>query len=241
MKEKVLIARTCKLVIGMELFILEGNREVRQDHVRSIKRAMLAGAHFPPLEVDSIEKYIIDGQHRYLAAKELWDDGIEYPLLVHFYESENPLMDAIKFNNTQITWNLCDFVDAHIASENENYVKLKEWLTSKPLLKSLNPSNPYKYESAVVMFGQTRKQLKEGLFVFPEDTKIADAIYDELAMFKDNRMFYKAFVKAWRDTRAYCLYDMPFTTYYKLWKERFVYPDVEIIEEIENAFKKVIM
>jgi hypothetical protein len=34
---------------------------------------------------------------------------------------------------------------------------------------------------------------------------------------------------------------MPFTTYYKLWKERFVYPDVEIIEEIENAFKKVIM
>lgn len=241
MKKVITIARSCKNIVGVELFLIEGNREINWEHVKSIKKAMMAGANFPPLEVDAVENYIIDGQHRYEAAKQLWEEGIEYQLLVHYYNSNNPLLDAINFNNTQISWTLEDYINAYIASENINYYMFKEWVKSKPLLKSGNPTVPYRYESAVIMLGEQRCHLKDGSLIFPDDTKMADMLYNEIASFKDSRIFLKSYVRAWMNVRAHCLYDMSFSTYYELWKSRFVFPEDQKIEEIEKAFKRVIM
>jgi len=66
-------------------------------------------------------------------------------------------------------------------------------------------------------------------------------LYNEIASFKDSRIFLKSYVRAWMNVRAHCLYDMSFSTYYELWKSRFVFPEDQKIEEIEKAFKGVIM
>lgn len=233
METKITIAKSCKNIVNMKLYFVEGNRDINWEHVNKIKKAMMAGVNFPPLEVDAIENIIIDGQHRYEAAKELWEEGIEYPLLCHFYNSDNPLLDAINFNNTQISWRLEDYIKAYIANENENYIKFMDWIQEKPLLAG-------RFNSAVKILGSSNVEIKRGTFKFPEDTSTADVIYEELATFRNNNLFHHSGVSSWIKIRDYILNDITFEAYYILWKQYFIFPSSTVQKELMQAFLNVI-
>lgn len=58
------------------LQLINGNRAVNDlKHIAKIKEAMKRGEFIPPIIIDKLTKLIIDGQHRFMAACELWREG----------------------------------------------------------------------------------------------------------------------------------------------------------------------
>ena len=114
---------------------VNGNREVKiASHVNEIEKAMENGGYITPILVDSETLYIIDGQHRFAAASNLWSKGKSYTLQVIFTHFENPLLAAIKYNSKSLRWTIDNYVDAYIADGKESYTLLKQFCQSHKLL-----------------------------------------------------------------------------------------------------------
>ena len=69
------------------------------------------------------------------------------------------------------------------------------------------------------MFGYSNHEIKKGTFIFPEDTSLADTVYNELATFRMSNLFFHTGVSAWMKARKLVLLDMTFDAYYMLWKQ----------------------
>lgn len=166
-------ADNCYYVVNAEFKNIEGNRNLKPRHIERIKDAMLDGESLPPILVDSDTKYIIDGQHRYAAAFELWEEGVPYKLLVCEYNSGDPLLEAIKFNNTQLKWELGTYVKAYAADHNnperaQVYSKFKNWV------ESLGLQNHYDVAGTLVRL-KTSSIIKDGnLYISNEDYEGAE-------------------------------------------------------------------
>ena len=114
--------------VNEEFYFIEGNREIKDErHVRNIMNAMMNGEFIPPIIVDVRTKLVIDGQHWYTAALNLWKQKIGYQLLVIEAEFDNPLLAAIKYNNRAKNWRTSTFVNAYITDGRESYKLLKEF------------------------------------------------------------------------------------------------------------------
>lgn len=231
----------CGYVISTEgLQLLPGNRGINQRHVLAIKKAMLAEKNLPPIEV-SRDGFIIDGQHRYEAAKQLWEEGKEYKLLIHVFDTENPLLDAINYNNTQLSWNIEDYIKAY-AVNNINYKKLLEWANYLPD-GFRNPKRPssYLWDTIIALLGSRIEKIKSGDFIFPTPIELNNVheIIKELLEFKDRRMLLRAYAKAWKEFRI-AHYSLNFEKYLNLWKNYFEFPERQctsnIYEELESLY-----
>lgn len=222
---------------GEELQILPGNREINQKHVLAIKKAMLAGKNLPPIEV-SRDGYIIDGQHRYEAAKQLWEEGKEYELLIHIFDTENPLLDAINYNNTQLSWNIEDYIKAY-SIDNINYKHLLEWVKSIPK-EFRNPKKPssYLWDTIIALLGSNTAKVKSGDFIFPTLSELMNinGLIEELRVFEDRRMLLRAYAKAWKEFRI-AHYSLNFEVYLSLWKNHFEFPDKQYVKDIYESFE----
>lgn len=236
---KTFECKDCIYVQNAYFRCIGGNRNIKPEHVSEIKRAMRAGVVFPAILVERRTRYIIDGQNRYESACQLWREGFDYKLLVHFYDSDHPLQDAIDFNNTQIPWITPDYVNARVEMGNPNYINLKEWVFSK---EKLHDGRIPKYEAAAIMLGNKASSIKKGTFEFIDD-KLANVIYSELSTFSeilgDNKFFNKSFIKAWMNCRSYCLSRRSFEQYCSHFAERFIKPGCEMMRQLEEAFKNV--
>jgi hypothetical protein len=97
--------------------LMTGNRPVDYTHVKRLKRSMEADPHlFPsnPIQVNE-HMFIIDGQHRRLAAQELG-------LPVYYIVSPGATLDETRvLNVTQRRWTLLDFANSFAASGNDDY------------------------------------------------------------------------------------------------------------------------
>lgn len=161
---------------------LKGNRDLNEEHVQKIKQAMLKHQYFPSILVVAHDDgyYIVDGQHRYQAAKELWKDGKSYDLLVEEYSSINPYMDAINFNNSRLSWGLITYLKAWsvyyetIGHENK-YAEFLKWIEHKNWNRKITP---YRIGLAFLKVGISN--LKTGLFKnnisFEEGTRLYNTI-----------------------------------------------------------------
>lgn len=238
---KTFECKDCIYVINANFKYIGGNRHIKLPHVNDIKKAMKTGVTFPAIIVERKSLYIIDGQNRFEAATQLWKEGFEYKLLVHFYDSEHPLQDAIDFNNTQIPWITPDYVNAKVEMHNINYIKLKNWVFSK---ENLHNGRIPKYEAAAIMLGNKATSIKKGNFEFlDENVDLADKIYAELSYFaeikNDHKFFNKSFIKAWMNCREFCLLRRSFEQYCSNFNEKFIKPGSEVMNQLENAFKNV--
>lgn len=102
--------------------LMKGNRSVDYNHVKRLKRSMEKDPHLfssNPIQVNE-HNFIIDGQHRRLAAQEL---GIP----VYYTVSEGITLDDTRILNiTQKRWTLLDFAQSFADSGNEDYQKFLE-------------------------------------------------------------------------------------------------------------------
>lgn len=95
------------------------NREIKPKTVLSIKESMKKFGFIPGRPVLITKEWIIvDGQHRFLAAKDL---GIE----VEFEMLEGNYLDKmIQLNSTQSNWTLEDYVNSYASQSIDCYRKL---------------------------------------------------------------------------------------------------------------------
>jgi len=99
----------------------DSNRPEDKNHVKQVRESMrkygFLGA-FPIMvkETGNGKFYIIDGQHRFLAAKEL---GI--PVKYHITKSS---IDIPEVNNTQKRWKQLDYVKMYANKGNNHYLEL---------------------------------------------------------------------------------------------------------------------
>jgi len=147
-----------------------GNRSVDPKIVKKLKASMTEHGVLSAITVMKKRKnfHIVDGQHRYTAAKEL-----EYsmPAIV----ISNGDVEAIKDMNTiQKSWSLTNFADFYAEmspeeSTQEAYVELKETQETTTL----------NYSALLHIHGSTIGRFKKGLFVI-KDREFADKVISHI-------------------------------------------------------------
>lgn len=98
---------------------LFGNRLLKPDHIKKLVKSMqeVNLMSFHPVLVTE-DGYIIDGQHRIEAAKEL---GID----VHFITIPDASLQTVQLLNSNVkSWTMRDFCESYAKLGNENYVRL---------------------------------------------------------------------------------------------------------------------
>lgn len=105
----------------------QGNRTINQRHVRKLKESLQKHGFLEscPIIIDK-NMFIIDGQHRLEAAKQL---GIP---VFYITESESSSDLIIDLNITQKKWNAIDYV-RYYANKNDHYKRFLELLHDIPL------------------------------------------------------------------------------------------------------------
>ncbi len=141
----------------------ENNRDIDQNNLKKIILSLQTQnlLEFRPILVDR-DMRIIDGQHRFEAAKTL-------NLEIHYQISNNDHSeDILLLNANQKNWVVEDYVKYYVSKGNENYKKYLEYATKK----NIGLSHLYKY-----FFrnnGRDSQKMKDGTFIFPTEDKIKE-------------------------------------------------------------------
>lgn len=108
--------------------LLGGNRPIDYNHVKRLKRSMQAYPHMfasNPIEVNE-NMYIIDGQHRRLAAQEL---GVP----VYYIVVPGATLEETRVENvTQRRWSLMDFARSYADSGRKDYTVFLRYVAKYP-------------------------------------------------------------------------------------------------------------
>lgn len=114
----LLVKPTNKLYYALKT--IEANRNILPDSIKELKNSIIENnaLRLVPLLIDS-NYYIIDGQTRYEAAKEL-----SYPFHIQIVDHSNYTMqDLISINTTQKNWKLFDYLNHYTISNSPEYQK----------------------------------------------------------------------------------------------------------------------
>lgn len=146
-----------------DIRITDVNRDISDTHVDRLKELIRKHGYYKglPIIVDK-DGLIIDGQHRYLACKEL---NVEPTIVVE--ES----FDIVPFiNSTQLSWSLRDYVKYYAAKGYEDYIILEQLCKAK----NISPNAAYAliYNKNANKTGLSRRAslnpIKAGTFKIPD-------------------------------------------------------------------------
>lgn len=147
------------------------NRDISRNHVDRLKEMITKHGYFAgaPIIVDK-DGLIIDGQHRYIACKEL---NIEPSIIQDGSFDIVPIL-----NSTQLSWSMRDYVKYYAAKAYEDYVILEQLCKAK----NISPNVAY-----VIITGKSnersglsrsscsstksRHPIREGTFKIPDKSQ----------------------------------------------------------------------
>lgn len=172
-----------KCISPSGLQLIHGNRTVTDlKHVAKIKEAMKRGEIVPPIIIDKLTKLIIDGQHRFMAACELWRAGVTYTLSYLEFEFENPLLSAIRYNSNSKKWSAADYVKAYIVDGRESYDILRKFCQNHEHFRGGRNGFQYKAAAQLITGQSCGDAIQKGtLQITEEQAKVADIAYNQLA------------------------------------------------------------
>lgn len=152
--------------------LLFANRNIDENHVKALKKAFDESGNItkvqPILVNENFE--IIDGQHRFQAAKEL-----RLPVYYTRVPGLN-IHDAQQMNLLHKLWTLSDFVNAYAQRGNQEYIKYQQ-------LQKDYPQMSHSALLALSTYGNPRgmfKMLRTGEFVFEDESRTREQL-DKLA------------------------------------------------------------
>lgn len=166
---------------------LQGNRNVNMVQVKRLVTSMSEVHLFSPIIVNE-KLQIIDGQHRYLASKEL-------KLPVYYIIVENYGLKEVQILNTNSTnWKKLDYLKGYMDLGLRPYIQLKEFM-------DLYPDFAIKSTLHILKATSKGKYIDKGL-IRTKSFESGDLIIPDLAyskkiasMIMDYRTFYKSFYK----------------------------------------------
>lgn len=174
--EKVLTVKDLATVNKFGLF--ESNRDIDENHVKNIKKAILAGIPMPDVIIELRTLKIIDGQHRLAAIRELMEEGYEVSISVVFKDyggSEDAAMAfAHSINANQKGWTDKNYVGYWKTKPNHQaYAELEKFASTHSLCYSIRKTGNLKgtknlklTTAARLVLGPDfkRKSIREGGF-----------------------------------------------------------------------------
>lgn len=173
----------------MELKYLEGNRDPQEhpDHIKKIAGAMGKHMHVPSIIVANYQgsHYIVDGQHRYEAAKLLWNKGVEYELLIETYNSINPFMEAVTFNNSKLDWGIITYLRGFAINKAPYYQEFLDWMAERDWARDKSKKDPYTIGLALLGV-KNKAKLRNGVLQIGISFATAEKVYD---LIKDAEVF----------------------------------------------------
>jgi len=105
--------------------LIQGNRTVDRVHVERLKKSFSVQYLLSPIIVNQ-DGGIIDGQHRFTAAK-------EYDLPIFFIRINNfGLKEVQLYNMHSKNWTKKDFLNMHCENGLEEYIKFREFMNEYP-------------------------------------------------------------------------------------------------------------
>lgn len=232
------------------LNFVNGNREVENiEHVSEIEEAMKRGDFIPPIIVDESTLTIIDGQHRYIAACNIWRKGGQYNLTVILHKFDNPLLAAINYNSKSKKWNTDNYVNAYIIDGRESFKLLKKFCEEHPLFIGNNfGSANINYIGAAQLLTGTPCScaIPRGTLTITEQQCIeGDKIYKELEQLVNitncKALIQRYHVLAWLETREFILSKMTLDKFSELMKKYFVAPSVSSKKTWIAEYLRVVM
>tara|TARA_E500000318_G_scaffold104621_1_gene110776 strand:- start:529 stop:1257 length:729 start_codon:yes stop_codon:yes gene_type:complete len=137
---------------------VHGNRPVDERHVKKLVNSMKQNYIPTPIIINK-KNEIVDGQHRYLACKQL---GLD----VYFYRNEINLAGLREINQHSKNWTLDDFLDSYVQLERKSD-KVGPYTIFQHFKKTT------KFPNAVCLMmltdnrGQYADKFKQGLFTIP--------------------------------------------------------------------------
>ena len=165
----------------MELLKLKKeNRKINRQHVEEIKESITKHGYLAcnPI-ITNAKGEIIDGQHRFIACKEL---GVE-PMILSIKDVNESLM--VDLNRTQRSWRMEEFINYYAEMGNPNYKVLRSFIKESTLavtpcimiLTRLNPSaikfEKIKSGNLMVDFDENSEEYNECLCIAEQINKIA--------------------------------------------------------------------
>lgn len=210
---------------------IAGNRPQNDSHVANIEAAMRRGDFIPPIIVDEHTLSVIDGQHRYLAACNIWKKGGSYELSVMLVPFSNPLLAAINYNNSSKRWTMDNYVNAYIADNRQSYFLLKRFCETHKLLISKNITQRLQYKAAAQLLthdGCSTCLRKGTLVVTEQQCEEAEITYHQLEMMINTTncisLISRDHVLAWIETKDFILSRIKMDKFLKALKKYFVIP-----------------
>ena len=167
---------------------IKGNRLVDKGHVKRIKQSMSKQLLIEPIKVNENDE-IIDGQHRFTAAKELG-------LPIHYYVDATCGIDAVQAHNTiSKKWENKDFLNLYCVKGYSHYIAFAAFQQER---KEFDISVLLVIAQNAAFGGGYTALFREGRFIF-SDIERAKTTVERLRDFKDfakyNEMrFVSAFV-----------------------------------------------
>jgi len=164
--------RTCNQTKEYNLFKgLEGNRNINYNHVKKIKDSIINNGNISAITCisDKDGKYIIvDGQHRYMACREL-----DIPIIFDVWDNINT-NSMISLNKDQCNWKLIDYLNYGCSSGIEDYVVLKEYSTKNKIALSsliiiLGNCNDVKYSFKNMVWKISDKETADKMLSYLDD------------------------------------------------------------------------
>ena len=174
-KNVIVVANVLGIQSPSGLQLIHGNRTVTDlKHVAKIKEAMKRGEIVPPIIIDKLTKLIIDGQHRFMAACELWRAGVTYTLSYLEFEFENPLLSAIRYNSNSKKWSTADYVKAYIVDGRESYDILRKFCQNHEHFRGGRNGFQYKAAAQLITGQACGDAIQKGtLQITEEQAKVA--------------------------------------------------------------------
>lgn len=137
---------------------VHGNRPVDERHVKKLVNSMKENYIPTPIIINK-KNEIVDGQHRYLACKQL---GLD----VYYYRNEINLTGLRQINQHSKNWTLDDFLDSYVQLENRTD-KVGPYTIFKHFKKTTRFPNAVCLMMLTDNRGAHTEQFKQGLFTIP--------------------------------------------------------------------------
>lgn len=213
------------------LEFINGNRSVDDiQHVYNIEEAMRRNEPIEPVMVDKNTGLIINGQHRYTAACNIWKRGEYYELLIVVQHYENPLLSAILCNSKSKRWNTDNYVDAYIIDGRESYKLLKDFVNSHSLFSAAAFGTINYIGAAQMLTGLPCRGIipKGNLFISEEQIVKGEETYNQIKQMIEatgcKALISRHHILAWLETREYILSKMSLDKFCVLMKKHFIAP-----------------
>lgn len=201
-----------------------GIRTLYEPHVKEIESDIINGKakYMAPIEINVNTGGVIDGNHRFKAAKNAWEKGSDFVIEAIFRdissEEENDII--VKKNTSQKSWTQKDFKHKLLLEGNKSAKRLNdfclnhEWLHGKKKKDGTVPTKD-RYAMALLRGQNITKEIINGSVVITdEDVEFGEQLYNEVTKLYNilgyqsmGGGWFEYFLQGWYDFRSnskYC-------------------------------------